>query len=156
MALQSLFKIQTWQLPIHMNTIQNLHPLNLETAEKSIRLLATAFFHQDLKTLEAHFGISPLQVDEAFEALENYLGKDDFTSLAPPPIGSQLVLEKDEICADDENSSIRLYRLNYGGWGYEMDVFMQDKSCDLTMRGELPGDFGKNPHGIRFHLFEVM
>src|SRR5258708_29822256 len=85
----------------------NLHTLNLETAEKSIRLLATAFFHQDLKTLEAHFGISPLQMDEAFEALENHLGKDDFTSLAPPPIGSQLVLEKDEICADDENSSIR-------------------------------------------------
>jgi len=134
----------------------NLHALNLETAEKSIRLLATAFFHQDLKTLEAHFGISPLQMDEAFEALENHLGKDDFTSLAPPPIGSQLVLEKDEICADDENSSIRVYRLNYGGWGYEMDVFRQDKRCDLTMRGELPGDFGKNPHSIKFHLFEVM
>lgn len=95
-------------------------------------------------------------MDEAFEALENYLGKDDFTSLAPPPIGSHIVLEEDEICAGDENSSIRLYRLNYGGWGYEMDVFRQDKRCDLTMRGELPGDFGKNPHSIKFHLFEVM
>lgn len=139
-----------------MSAAPNLHTLNLENAEKIIHLLATALFDQDLKTLENRFSISPLQMDEAFEVLEDYLGKDDFTSLTPPPAGSKIVLEDDDICVEDERASIRIYPLNSGGWGYEMDIFLRDKRSDLTMRGELPGDFCKNPHAIRFHLFEVM
>ena len=46
--------------------------------------------------------------------------------------------------------------MSSGGWGYEMDVYIRDKKSDLTMRGELPEDFYKNPHGLKFHLFEVM
>lgn len=130
--------------------------LNIQIAEKYIHLLATAFFQQDLPTLNEYFSISPLQTDEAFETLRDFLEKDDFTSLCPPPPGSKTVLEEDGICSDDEYASITVYRLNFGGWGYEMDVFSGGKRSDLTMRGELPEDFCKNPRSIRFHLFEVM
>ena len=130
--------------------------LNIQIADKYIHLLATAFFQQDLKTLTEYFSISLLQANEAFDTLRDFLEKDDFTSLFPPPPGSKAVMEENEVSADDENASIRIYRLNCGGWGYEMDVFSGDMRSDLTMRGELPEDFCKNPRSIKFHLFEVM
>lgn len=95
-------------------------------------------------------------MDEEREALKNYLGKDDFTALSPPPKGSKITQENDDIYAKDDRVSIRIYPLNSGDWGYEMDVYIRDKKSDLTMRGELPEDFYKNPHGLKFHLFEVM
>jgi hypothetical protein len=131
-------------------------PFNLQNAEKSIRLLATAFFHHDLKTLEKYFGINGLQMNEAIEILRDFLEKDDCTSLSAPPQGSKIILEDDDICAEDEHASIRIYPLNSGGWGYEMDVFIGGQKSDLTMRGELSEDFCENPRGIKFHLFEVM
>lgn len=131
-------------------------PINIQMAEKYIHLLATSFFHQDFEKLNEYFSISPLQADEAFDTLRDFLNKEDFTSLSPPPPGNKTVMEEDEVCADDENASIRIYPLNCGGWGYEMDVFSGDMRSDLTMRGELPEDFCENPRSIRFHLFEVM
>lgn len=95
-------------------------------------------------------------MDEEREVLKNYLGKDDFTALSPPPTGSKITQENDDIYAKDDRVSIRIYPLNSGDWGYEMDVYIRDKKSDLTMRGELPEDFYKNPHGLKFHLFEVM
>ncbi|GKS83693.1 hypothetical protein AVMA1855_06095 [Acidovorax sp. SUPP1855] len=128
--------------------------INLEKAKSEVILLGKSFFEGNKNLLKKHFNLSDELIEEGFEQLK-ISTKDCYKDLSPPPTTCDFSIEEDDDDEENESAPLRIYKLDTGGWGYEMDIFRSERKTDVTMRGEYPTDFNENGN-IKFHLFEVM
>lgn len=128
--------------------------INAEKAAFEIIRVADAFFQGNHFVLSAELNLSNELITEGFEQLKS-IGNGIYHDLTAPPSGCSISVEEDDEDQANEDAPIRIYKLNTGGWGYEMDTFKSGKKTDLTMRGELASDFNES-RAIQFYMFEVM
>lgn len=130
--------------------------INIQKAKNSILSLGEAFFQDDRISLAQKFQLSADQIDEGFDSLKRYTKNGNINDLSSPSVDCEISIEEDDEDEENEEAPLRIYSLDSGGWGYEMDVLLKNQPSDITMRGELSADFNTSDFGIKFHLFEVM
>jgi hypothetical protein len=129
--------------------------INIIKAKLTLRELACAFFEKNEALLKNKFFLSKEVIEEAYDSLKEISIKDSFKDFSPPSSDCNITLE-DGDDKTDNNAPIRIFPLNSGGWGYEMDIFLREKKSDLTMRGAFGEDFNEFHGRIEFYMFEVM
>ncbi|WP_156957858.1 hypothetical protein [Paracidovorax oryzae] len=128
--------------------------LDLAKAKSALLLLGTSFFMGEENTLKDRFNLNHELIQEGLERLSE-LTKNNRGDLSPPAADCEISIEEDDDDEENEDAPIRIYKLNEGGWGFEMDIFKSGEKTDITMRGEFPIDFNEK-NNIEFHMFEVM